>query len=452
MNKTVRIILLLVLLFYGQAVAAPILDPTHIQEATLDNGLRVIVKQEPYWPVVAIGLVIKAGSVDETDENAGVAHMIEHLLFEDAEDGSALGPWIEDMGGYVNASTWRDFTQVTVAVASEFLPEVLPRLAQSVFAAQFTEEQVARQRQIIAREMADRYALVDTLLDKLIWDLAFTVHRYKYPVPGTADSVAGLTSDMVNEFHRIHYQPSNAALLAVGDVAADEFTQLAESSFGEYQSLAVAAGYPPRPRSPVEPPQTGVRPKVELMGTQATFVQLAWHAPGVATKPEVCAMDLAYTILGAGRRGWLEKHVCREKQLAITCAVQFLTQRDPGLFIITAVTAPDKELAARQASLEEVEQLRAAPVSDQTLQEAKRLLYADYAFTNEAYTDQVDTLVFYEAIDSYRFATEYIELVNQVTAADLQAVVSKYLGPDNCSRLIIRPKESAEGTQEAWRQ
>jgi len=438
--------LLLVVVIAGQAVAVPIIDPAHIQEATLSNGLRLIVKQEPYWPVVAIAVVVKAGSVDETEENTGVAHMIEHLLFEDSGDGTALGPWIEDMGGYVNAATWRDFTQITVAVASEFLPEVLPRLAQAVFGAQFTEEQVARQRQIIAREMADRYTLVDGLLGRLIWELAFTQHPYKRPIPGTADSVASLTSNEAKAFYANFYVPNNAALIVVGDVETEEFMALVASSFDKYPAREVNA-----PQLPVEPRQTEIRTKVELVDSRATFLQFAWHAPGIASKREVCAMDLAYVILGAGSRGWLEEHVCREKQSAISCAVQFLTQKEPGLFIITVVTEPDKELAARQAILEEIERLGAAPVAEQTLQEAKRLLYADYAFTNEAYTDQVDTLAFYEAIDSYRFAAEYIEQVNQVTAADLQAVVGKYLGPDNYSLVIVRPKQSTAGAQEAWR-
>lgn len=440
------IALLSAVLICGQAVAVPILDPAHIQEATLDNGLRVIVKHEPYWPVVAVGVVLKAGSGYETEENAGVAHMIEHLLFEDSGDETALGPWIEDMGGYVNASTWRDFTQIIVAVASEFLPNIMPRLAQGVFAAQFTEKQIARQRQIIAREMADQYATAERVLDKLIWELAFTVHPYKHPVPGTSQTLAGLTSKEVNAFYQNFYVPSNAALIAVGDVEAEKFIALAAANFGSYPSATVVV-----PELAAEPPQTEIRTNAQVMGKRATIVQFAWHAPGIATKSEVCAMDLVYTILGEGQWGWLDKHLCQENQLAVTCGVQFLTQREPGLFIITVLTDPDNELAARQAVLEDIEKLRTEPVSPQTLQEAKRLLYAEYAFTNEAYTDQVDTLAFYEAIDSYHFATEYIERVNQVTAADLQAVASKYLGPDNYNLVIVRPQSSGADVQEAWR-
>jgi len=395
---------------------------------------------------VAVGVVIKAGSGYETEEDAGVAHMVEHLLFEDSGDETALGPWIEDMGGYVNASTRRDFTQVTVAVASEFLPDIMPRLAQGVFAAQFTEEQVARQRQIIAREMADQYATAERVLEKLIWQLAYTVHPYKHPVPGTRETVAGLTSQEAHAFYQNFYVPSNAALIAVGDVQTEKFIELAASGFGQYSRGTAVIREPP-----TEPPQTEIRTDAQVMGKHATIVQFAWHAPGIASKAEVCAMDLAYTILGEGPHGWLDKHLCQENQLAVACGVQFLTQREPGLFIITVLTDSDSELAARQAVLEDIEKLRAEPVPEQTLQQAKHRLYTEYAFTNEAYTDQVDTLAFYEAIDSYHFATEYIERVNQVTAADLQAVVNKYLGPDNYNLVIVRPEGDEISVQEAWR-
>ncbi len=445
-SKTVAGVLLCIALAGLPAVGGPILDPAHIQEATLDNGLRVIVKQERYWPVAALVLVVRTGSLHESSENAGGAHMIEHLLFEGPANEEALGPWIEDMGGYVNAQTWRDFTQLTIAVASEFIPEVLPRVATGVFAAQFTDEQIARQRQIIGREMADRYTSVDAMVDRLIWDMAFTQHPYRRPIPGTAETVAALTKAEIEDFYNRFYVPSNAALLVVGDVEVDEFMQLAAASFGGYSS-----GAAPVPEFSVEPPQTEIRKKVKLLGYGVTILQFAWHAAGIGDKAEVCALDLAYTILGAGGGGWLDKHLVRDKQIAINSGVQFLTQREPGLFIITVVCEPDKELPVRETILEEIERLSTQPVSQQTLQQAKRLLYADYAFANDAYTDQVDTLAFYEAIDSYEFATEYIQRIGQVTAADIQAVARKYLGQDNYSLMIIRPQPSEQGTQEVWR-
>lgn len=446
LNKVQRLVFLLgIIPICAPTTAAPVLDAARIQQTTLDNGLRVIVKPEPYAPVVAVGVVIRAGSAYETEDNSGVSHMMEHLLFEDPADGPGLGPWIEDMGGYINARTWRDFTQITVAAASEFLPEIIPRLAQAVFGAQFTGDQVARQRQIITREMADRYATVDELLHKLTWETAFTEHPYQRPIPGTADSVARLTRDKVDAFYRRFYVPANAALLAVGDVKTEDFLALAADSFGKYPARELTI-----PELPAEPPQTTVRTAAESVGSQATFLQYSWHAPGIATPAEVCAMDLAYTVLGEGQGGWLNKHLCQEQQLAITCGVQFLTQRDPGLLIITAVMQPHRELAARQAILELIERLRTEPLDEQALRDAKRVLYAEYTFANEAYTDQVETMSFYEGIASYVFATEYIERVNEVSAADLQAVAAKYLGPDNYSLVIIRPEDGGTVTQEAW--
>ena len=444
LSKLGRLVLLVCAAAVSVAAAAvPILDADRIQETTLENGLRVIVKPEPYAPVVALGLVIRAGSAYETDANSGVTHMIEHLLFEDPGDGAGLGPWIEDMGGYINASTWRDSTRIVVAVASEFLPEVLPRLAEAVFEAQFTDEQVTRQRRIIIREMADRYAGVDQVLEKLTWETAFTQHPYKRPIPGTPESVERLTREEVEAFYRRFYVPANTALLAVGDVATEEFTRLAASSFGGY-----AAGDLAGPQLPAEPAQTTTRIAAQPMETKVTFLQFAWHAPGLAAPADVWAMDLMYIILGEGEGGWLNKHV-RQQRLALSCGVRFLTQRDPGLFVILAVTPPDKELAARQAILENIERLRTEPLSKEALWQAKRLLYAQYAFTNEAYTDQIETLGFYEAIASYKLATEYIERVNEVTAADVQAVAEKYLAPDQYTLVIIRAPAKESVTMEA---
>ena len=135
MSKRIAWTALLIVVLTASAGAAPILDAAHVRAKTLDNGLRVIVKSERQWPVAALGLVIRGGSGYENEHNNGVAHLVEHLLFEEQGSTEALGPWIEDMGGYINAVVTRDFTQVTLASSSEYFDQMIPRLAQSIFAA-----------------------------------------------------------------------------------------------------------------------------------------------------------------------------------------------------------------------------------------------------------------------------------------------------------------------------
>ncbi len=443
MSHRIAWTLLLVVVLTASAVAAPILDPAHIQAKTLDNGLRVIVKSERQWPVVALGLVIGAGSGYETEHNSGVAHLVEHLLFEEHRSTDAFGPQIEDMGGYVNAVVTRDFTQVTLASSSEYFDQMIPLLAQSIFAAKFTAEAVAQQKRIILREMADRLSSTVELTNIFTWQLAYTEHPYGRPIPGSPTQLEDLDVHAVRAFYNQFYRLHNAAVVVVGDVDAEAFFELAEESFGGY-----APGDKVVPQVPAEPPQTEVRTRIEQLERSITLLQFAWHAPGIANQREVCAMDLIYMIMD----DWLNQMVEApegDKPLLAGVVVSYLTQRWPGLFSITAVTEPAYEVDLRAAILGNIEQLSAAPVSDELLAATKQRIYGQYAFSNEAYTDQVESLSFYEAIYDYQFAIDYIDLINEVTAEDVQQTAAKYLRPDNYNLVVIRPKPAAADRWEA---
>lgn len=440
-SRLVLTLLLLLSFLPADAAENPagVLDLSHIQDQTLDNGLRVIIKSEPYWKAVALGAVLRTGAKDDPPGKSGLAHLVEHMLFEPSLPAKSLSLEVENLGGFLNAATSADFTQLTLAVASQFAPDLMPHLAAAIFGAKFTEEQVEAEKAIILREIQDADAQVLPRLGNMIWDLAFTTHPYRFPVAGTAESVAGLTADDVRKFYREHYVAGNVALIAVGDLDPTSFFALARQHFG---------GYPkqnrPAENLPVEPEQTEPRTRIVNVGVPNTVLRYAWHAPGIADKPGVCAMDLLYTALDRGETSLLNKAL-DQQGLALDSSCSFLTQKHPGLFMITLVTPPDKELAARKALLSVVATLRDKQFSAEELRYLKKLLYADYAFSNQSYPDQVGSLAFYEAIDGYRFATGYLAYANAVTAEQIQAAARRYLRDDNYNLVILRPLRNAPG-------
>ena len=439
-----RLILLVFPLLTLPALAAPpapapenpatVLDITHIQDQMLANGLHIIIKSEPYWKAVALGLVVRTGAKDDPPGQKGLAHLVEHLLFEPTTPGMSLSLDVENLGGTINAETTDDFTQVNLAVASQFAPDLLPHLASMVFGAKFTDEQFAAEKAIVQREIADRGSQVQGRLDDLMLDLAFTQHPYRLGVTGAAADVDKLTADQARQFYQAHYAPGNMALVAVGDLDPTSFFALARQHFGAVPQR----DFPPE-NLPVEPAQTASRTKLVNLPVGNTVFRYAWHAPGVTDEAGVCCMDLLYTALSRGETALLTKSLA-QPGLALTSSCEFLTQKYPGLFEVTVVTSPDKELPARQALLGVIARLRDKPFSPDELAYVKKLLYADYAFDNQSYPDQVGSLSFYEAIDSYKFAANYLGAVYAITPDQLQAAARQYLRDDNFSLVVIRPQ------------
>jgi len=438
-------VIALALIVSATAFGAPILDPSKISDTTFGNGFRLIVKAENQWGLASAALFVRAGSAYDPEGQAGVAHLLEHLLFEamDPHDDRRVGPAIESMGGYVNAMTTRDSTHIEVTVASQYLPRALELMAQAVFEPNITPIAVAREREVVARELIDRTDSAGGALDDLLWRTAFEEHPYGRPIGGTPEHVTGLSVDDVMGFYERFYVPANMALVVVGDVNATELAALVRELFGSRPGAPVELPHPPH-----EEPPDDVRIVAETRQSDMVVVSYAWHAPEVEDFDEVCAMDLIYTVLGEGRLGRLHEAL-NEQGLALMSSCDYLTQRDPGLLIITAMTTPDKEPDVRTAILNEVRRLRDETLTEEQLDEAKRVLRIGYAFTNEAFSDQAGSLGFYEALGDHTLAIEYIDRVNAVTAEQVREVAVKYLDPDAYTLAIIRPEPAPGEAEEA---
>lgn len=416
------------------APSLPILDASRVTEKSLPNGLNLVIKEERQWPVVSVGMYIRAGSLYQAPSEAGAAHLVEHLLFETTGDGAQkLAPFIEAMGGRISATTLRDFVHVDVVIASRYLERVLPVLTEAVFEAGFSEQQLMREVSVVKRELADRNERADIYLDDMLWQLAYDGHPYGRPIGGTEADLEKLSYETVNQFYRRFYVPNNVTLVAVGDV---------EPAWLEGQMKQLTADLQARPtgwQEPApDPPLSQTRVKAESVDREISLLSFAWRAAGVNDKPTVCALDLIYTLLSQGAVGRLNSRLVNEQKLLLSADVEFLTQKHPGLFVVTALVRPGGEEEAQAAIVQEIQRLGSEPLPDQELDRAKRLLYAEYAFSNEAYQDQVGSMGFYASIDGYRFALDYIDQIMQVTPAQVQQVVQKWLRPDNYALAILR--------------
>jgi zinc protease len=419
------------------AIAAPelpILDPARVTEKTLPDGLKLIVKEERQWPVVALGAYIRAGSRQELASEVGAAHLVEHLLFEaTGDDSQKLAPFIESMGGRIGATTMRDFVHVDLIISSKYLERVLPVFVKAIFQAGFTEQQMLREQAVVKREISDRRERADLYLDEMIWSLAYDKHPYGHPIGGTVADVDKLTYDLTNQFYRRFYVPNNASILAVGDVDPGWLEGRLKELTVSIPSKEIAWHEPA-----LDPPLTETRVKAESVNREISLLAFGWRAADMKDKPAVCTLDLVYTILGQEGAGRLNSRLVDDQKVLLTSDVSFLTQKQPGLFLVTALVQPGREEEAQAAIVKEVTQLAAEPVTDEELARAKRLLYAEYAFTNESYDDQVGSMGFYASLDSYRFALEYIDQVMKITPAQLQDVARRLLRADNYSLAILR--------------
>ncbi len=425
--------------------AAPVISDANLQFRVLDNGLRVVVKEEHTWPVVTIGMYVKAGSLYEAPDQIGAAHLIEHLLFE-AEGGDSearVAQYIEGIGGRMSAFTGRDFTHVDITIASDQVETALGSILSTVLEARFDEAAVAHEQMVVAREIAEVNESALGLMDMVLWQNAFASHPYRNPIGGTAEAVRALTISRIRDFYSEFYVPNNMSLLVVGRVDADWFFRRVERLTAAHKSQPVQWRVP----AP-ETVQTEVRRQIITRDSELSSLAYAWHAPGMPDKDEVCATDLIYTLLGQGQTGRLYQTLVKDNQWAAAIDVSYLTQRCPGLFTVSVAVQGANEMAVRKAVLEQTERLVHEPVTEEELARAKLLLKTEYAFHNESYAGQVGSMGFYESIDTYEFAVEYTDRINAISAEQIQAVAGQIFRPDSYTLVVLRRQKDQPPTQE----
>lgn len=402
----------------GQAFPAD-----RVSDATLPNGLHVILKRTPGAPLTAISLWVKAGSRNETLGNNGVAHLLEHYLFGGTSTGGAdhFDREIEGMGGSLNAETARDSTHFYVAVPRISFEPAIKSLARMIMRPTLAADRLEIERRRAADEVEQRAQDPVQSAQQAVFAMAYRLSPYRLPVAGTPESVGRLGLDQVQSFYHTYYHPDNASLVIVGDMTLPQAVAAAREAFGPW-----AKGQGELPPVPVdaERPSTPPARLIPLRGPSATaLLMIGFPAPSVAVPHDAVTMDLIYALVSSGSGSLVAQQLGKTGSLT-GYSSDFLTTRDPGLFLVWGYVPVGQVSPVRQKLLDIMDQVKRGAFSDAELARARGLLLGSYALENETVIDASSGLGFYDAIASYTYAVQYERDVQSVTQEDIRRVAS----------------------------
>mgnify|MGYP000082519795 CR=1 FL=1 len=403
---------------------------------TLDNGVRVIVQEDHSINLVAVDVWIKAGSADETSSNNGVSHFIEHLAFKctGKRAPGQIDMEIESLGASIEARTSRDWTHFYTTVASRYLDKALDVLSDVVTNPKLREEDVEKERGIILDEISRDRSDPWRLLRDTLFAEAFSLHPYKYPAAGSAESVSKISRDTITAFYNSYYTPSNITVVLVGDITSAEGAAAVKKSFGGFKKTSSS-----RPEIPVEPVREHQIRKKITQPANLAYLAVGFPAPSVKDKPDIYAMDVLVSYLGFGYRSWVVSELKTNKGLMSSGDSSFLTQKYTGIASINVSCEPNKLKDVEDAIFAHIAKIREKPISDFELNTAKRSLEAEFAFNNETFEGRANSLGFYDSIDSFEIALNYVQNIRNVTAEDVLAAAKKYMDPNKSIVVTICP-------------
>ncbi len=416
---------LILLMSFGGGIHAMEIAPG-IHKTVLENGITLIVEENHRAPVVAVQVWVKAGSVYEKDDEAGITHLIEHMIFKGTEKykPGEIATIIESFGGSINAFTSYDYTCYHVTGPAEILETALDILSEAVFHSVFDPQELEREKEVVLEEMRMRRDKPSLALAEAVMAKAYRKFPYRRPIIGYEHTVKAFTRKDILEYMARRYRAPHMAVVIVGDVEAETALAKAAAYFGKAPKKD-----PEKVKFPEEPPKEKPVLVVLEKEVQEGYFHLALPGPSLLER-EAAVMDVMAALLGQGESSRLYRKLRREKELVHTVSAYTFTPMGPGLFEV-AGTAPRENLPeALKEALIEIFRLKYEPVLPEELAKAKTMVAASFVYSRETMQGEARKLGVFEMLagDPLK-AREYLEAVKSVSGEDIREAAQKYFAP-----------------------
>ena len=392
----------------------------------LKNGLTVILREQNAVPLTSVTIQVKVGYFDETDENVGISHLIEHMFFKGTKHRSAsqLAKETRALGGHLNAETDYDRTIYRTVVPAENTVPAMAIQADALWNPIFDLEELNREIEVVVQENDRRLDNASAMASERLHATSFRAHRMGRWRIGTANDLRSFTQDDLKVFYEKYYQPSNIILTLVGRFDREELLGEVLRLHGHAGDQAVE-----RDTGPSEVPQKGFRYNWERGNIGQTHIALGYRVPGILSN-DLYVVETLRAILASGRASRLNRFL-RDEQGIINNVSTTIQRFQDWSYLEVLIETSDQPERAEIAALKEVERIKRFGVTTEELSRAKALLSQEYYHRVETVDGLADELSSHEAFGDWKRSEEYIPGIQRVKNSDLLRISNLYLTNEN---------------------
>jgi zinc protease len=426
-----------------------------VHEYQLPNGLKLFVKEDHRAPAVMVQIWYKAGSADEVTSKTGLAHVLEHMMFEGSKKypNDSYMKIIAANGGNNNATTMNDYTYFYQTMKADKLPIALELEADRMQNLTLSDQSFAKEIKVIREER--RMRVEDDPQGATFERLnatAFVSSPYHHDTVGWMRDLDHLTAQDARQWYETWYAPNNAIVVVAGDVDPEHVYQLVNQYFGAIPAKKL----PARPLMQ-DQTQLGERDVQVNIPAQLPWLVMGYNTPTVPNA-QVKWQPYAFAVLSAiltgnnGGGGRLDKDLVHKQQLATDVSVSYnMYSLLPNLFTFSGTPSQGHTIdQLKQAFLIEIKRLQTAPVSMQELQRIKNQVIAANIYAQDSLTAEATEIGSLEAVGlSWREADNFVSQVQQITPAQIQAVARQYLIPTRLTVASLLPAPTPNNGMQA---
>ncbi|HEU5138856.1 MAG TPA: pitrilysin family protein [Bacillales bacterium] len=298
------------------------------------NGARVVLEKIPAVRSVSIGIWIGTGSRNETAENNGVSHFLEHMFFKGTETRNAreIAESFDRIGGHVNAFTSKEYTCFYSKVLDEHAEHALDVLADMFFHSTFSTEELNKEKHVVFEEIKMYEDTPDEMVHDLLGEAVFGDHPLGYPILGNEQSLNSFNSETLRNYMKDSYTPDNVVISIAGNVD-ESILKKVEEYFGSYQAN--------NEKHSLEEPDFQTSKVARKKETEQAHLCLGFNGLPVRDK-EIYGLSVLNNVLGGSMSSRLFQEVREERGLAYSIFSYHSSFRDNGVLTIYGGTGADR--------------------------------------------------------------------------------------------------------------
>ena len=414
-----------------------------VERHTLPNGLTLVHRPDFSSEVVSVQVWVKTGSIHEDGLlGSGLSHYLEHMLFKGTSrrDGKSISREVHAIGGSINAYTTFDRTVYYIDAPSTTFEQVVDVLSDIVMHSILPVHEVERERDVILREIDMGLDDPDRQLSQALFRTAFQLHPYREPVIGHRALYEKVTSDELREYYHARYVPNNMVVSIVGAVGPEACLAEVEKRFG-----AVPRGRLAPVRIEAEPVQLAAR-REDIVGDYNIFRGgLGFKVPHLS-HPDSPRLDALAHALGGGESSLLWERLRNQQKLVNYIDCRNWNPGSSGLFWISYVCDAGKSHQVEQAILDQLAEVVDQGLPESVVEKARRQALSSEINGRKTMSGQASRLGLGEVvIGDIHYGRRYLQRLQAVRSADLQATAQRYLVSESMSAVTLGPApESAE--------
>jgi zinc protease len=422
-----------------------------IKVETLENGLKVLLKEIHTAPIISHWVWYRVGSRNEVPGKTGISHWVEHMQFKGTPKFPAgvLDRAISRDGGLWNAFTHLDWTTFFETVPADKFTLPLELESDRMVNSIYDTNEVNSERTVIISEREGNENEPLFRLDEAIQLAAFDSHPYRNEVLGSIKDLKSIQRDDLYHHYQTYYNPANAVLAVAGDFSSPHLLDSIRKSYAAIPAREVSS----TKIKIDQKPQNEKRVEVKGPG-ETTYLQLSWRAPSATDKDFFLLTVLDSLLTGPSSLnmfggGGISNKTSRlykalvEKELAISVTGSLQATIDPYLYNITITIRPDRKVEEVLPVIDgEINRLHQTPILQTEIDRAVKQARALFAYGSENITNQAFWLGYSEMFSSYDWFLNYVDNLTTATPTLLMEAAQRLLSTSHRVTGIYLPEGS----------